>query len=191
MLEKGWAGEIKQVAGDYIYHVDANLASLKTDAVMTRDYSYKVNQATGYAKFTVTYNHGSAKTDWRTSAYKTYMRLYVPAGSELTKVEGARTDAVVGVENNRTNFGVLVNVAPGQTKSVSFYYKLPAKALRGEYSLYIQKQPNSRINKAVIDVRTANEVKSLSPIVGGDKLDKSRVFWQTTLTSDSFFQVNK
>lgn len=191
MADKGWGGEIKQTAGDYIYYVDANLASLKTDSVMTRDYNYQVDQDSGYAKFTVAYHHGSATTNWRISAYKTYARLYVPVGSELIKVEGARTKPVISVENNRTNFGVLINVAPGETKNVSFYYKLPKSVLLPNYGLYIQKQPNSVVNKLVIDAKSKLKVKSFSPPNIGQQLDDNQVFWQTTLTRDAYFQVNK
>lgn len=190
ITEKGWGGEIKQTSEDYIYYVDANLASLKTDAVMSRDYSYRIDQGAGRAEFTVTYYHGSAITDWRTSAYKTYARLYVPAGSELIKIDGASTKPNIGIENNKTNFGVLINVAPGETKKVTFSYKLPGSVLSGNYGLYVQKQPNSKINKLKIDVRSDVKVKSFSPLENWQKSDNRQVSWEIPLTRDAYFQYN-
>src|SRR5690606_37566486 len=42
VLERDWGGAIRPVHSDYISIIDANLASLKTDAVMHRAVSYAI-----------------------------------------------------------------------------------------------------------------------------------------------------
>ncbi|MEI8361201.1 MAG: DUF4012 domain-containing protein [bacterium] len=188
---KGWSGEIKNTSSDYIFYVDANMASLKTDAVISREFDYKIDKISGVSMLKVRYNHEQAVTDWRTSAYKTYARLYVPLGTTLIKVEGARTEPITLIEKQRTNFGVLINVEPGTSKEVTFYYKIPKAIIDGDYNLYVQKQPNSRVKKFKIDVIAKDKVKSLSQILFNNASSRDNVIEKSPLTEDAFFQFNK
>lgn len=151
--EQGWAGRVLAPDHDSLLIVDANLASLKTDPVIERTARYAFD-ATGdvpRATLTVTYaNHGAFTK--KTTRYRTYVRVYVPRGAQLTGSEGAdltdRSDRPgnvdVSEELDRTVFGAFKSIEPGQTESLTFHYTLPASVsaelAAGTYTLTVQKQ---------------------------------------------------
>ena len=66
--EIGMGGEMKEAEGDYLMVVDANMAALKTDAVMEKIINYKVKERKGelFATVKIDYNHKGIKKDWKT-----------------------------------------------------------------------------------------------------------------------------
>lgn len=163
-------GEIEKTDSDYLMVVDANLAAFKTDAVMDKEISYLVREEGGHLKATVTlrYSHNGG-FDWRTTRYRTYTRLYVPAGSELIRAEGYKD----GVDQTgeplleKTSFGFFFTVEPSeQDKTVTIEYQLPQyiyeQYLVGEYNLFIQKQPGNHITN--FEVLTPKGNKTLAPL---------------------------
>ncbi len=153
-------GGMKEVDGDYLMWVDANLAALKTDHAIDRNLNYTITarpaahetEDTWYVgTATMTYNH-TGVFDWRTSRYRTYARVYVPLGSKLISHSGSMAwdrsnepgEVDQGIENGKQWFGAFISVEPGQTKSLSFSYALPG-SIRDEvknsaYTLFVQKQ---------------------------------------------------
>ncbi len=153
-LSKDWAGKMKPAYLDYLSVIDANLGALKTDAVMSRTIDYTVRPdgnggLDAYAKLTYT-NNGTF--DYKTTRYQTYTRIYVPAGSELVSIDGALDPTVDTYDElGRRAFGAFLKVEPGQTKSMTFHYKLPAKVVstvaNGLYRLDVEKQIGSNETK--------------------------------------------
>jgi len=190
----GWAGEIKNNFGDYLMVVDANLAALKTDAVMNRSLEYKAEPDGGGLKsnLQLSYSH-NGKADWETSAYKSYTRVYVPWGSQLIDASGIASDQVdLGQEAGKTWFGFYFTVLPGQIKNISLEYKLPRALMSGNnYELYIQKQPGKELGRLAVDLSFQNDIKSYSPSnLSMQKVSPGRLRWEGDLGIDRSFEVN-
>ncbi|MFA5358997.1 MAG: DUF4012 domain-containing protein [Patescibacteria group bacterium] len=169
----GWTGEIKQTDGDYLMFIDANMVALKTDRIVDKkiNYTLREDQSGNLISIaTISYTN-NGKVDYRTTALRTYTRLYVPAGSELISSSGALTNdrgddpgktGVVDVTNefNKTSFGAFIYIKPGETKSLIFEYKLPPRIkdqlTAGSYTLFVQKQPGTTGHKLSIRVKLGN-----------------------------------
>jgi len=195
--ELGHGGNLKDTAGDYLMVVDANLASLKTDAVMSRSINYKVSQSYNslIAKLRINYSH-NGDFDWKTTRYRTYTRVYAPLGSQLIKAEGlTEGEVIIQNELGKTSFSAFLLVEPGQINSLYFEYKLPDNlhklAGSSQYELYIQKQPGSEVGELTVDLDFNNEVKSYNPTgFYVNKANDSHIIWESSLEMDRVFSLN-
>ena len=194
--ENNWWGGIREVDSDYLYVVDANMAALKTDAVMTRRIDYKLEQSSSgvFADVTLRYAHGGG-FDWRTTRYRTFTRLYVPLGSELISFSG-QSEGVVSsdVELNKTVFSAFISVEPGKMGSLNFRYRLPATVARqiinGEYDLLIQRQSGAEVDVSV-DLSFNGEINDFKPSnFFVEKVNSNEVIWQNKLNSDTLYSVS-
>ncbi|MDD5031966.1 MAG: DUF4012 domain-containing protein [Patescibacteria group bacterium] len=196
----GGAGEIKETGGDYLMAVDANLAALKTDAVMNRNINYKLEQKDDglLAKLKINYAHNGG-FDWRTTRYRTYTRVYVPEGARLVgiKVDGEDkniNEVDIANEFGKTVFGVFISIEPGEIGSLDFTYELPAglgeSVKSGNYNLYVQKQPGNKVENLIVDLRFKNKVKSYNPVgFSAEKVGSDGIRWKTDLRTDKGFEV--
>jgi len=150
--ENGWSGEVKKNIGDYVMLVDANLAALKTDSVMSRTMIYNLHEnKDGAVLVEARVNYQNLGTfTWKTTRYRSYTRLYVPEGAQLISVEAGgkqyKPEEVDTVnEFGKTSFAVFFEVEPQTSKEVVWRYQLPKYIVdqikNGEYQLLIQKQP--------------------------------------------------
>lgn len=147
---------------DYLFVVDANLNSFKSDYFVKRSYAYTadLSQDVPKAKLAVTYRHTAQARDWFTKDYQTYLRVYVPAGSYLHTVTGAAKDPMYGEFLGKKYFGVLVQVPLGTEKTVKFEYDLPRELSSEWYDLKIQKQPGlSDVPVSVMIIRKDGTVE--------------------------------
>ncbi len=168
-IKNGWAGEVKDFSGDYIMLVDANLAALKTDSVMNRTMMYRLDQNEDgelFASTSVNYQN-MGTFSWKTTRYRTYTRLYVPAGSELISVKAGNTeidlekDVDITNEFGKTAFGLFFEVEPQTSKVITWKYKLPARILPGnEYAVMVQKQPGIPQMNLQLDLNFQKKIKS-------------------------------
>ncbi|MDO8668383.1 MAG: DUF4012 domain-containing protein [bacterium] len=192
-VANGWGGEIKDVAGDYLMVVDANLGALKTDASLNRSLKYEVSQGVNglFSKLTIGYAH-HGQPDWKTSAYKSYTRIYAPLGSQLIKISGYELKQIdIGSEAGKTWFGFYLEIQPGKIKNLTVEYKLPALvAASKNYELYLQKQPGKEINETIVDLSFLNDIKSYSPAsLSTQKISSGRLKWAGDLSIDRSFEV--
>lgn len=194
--EQGWAGEVKDYGGDYLMVVDANMASLKTDNVISRGIEYKAGQSANgiFAELSINYAHNGSY-DWKTSDYRTYTRVYAPLGSRLIKAEGMEGEVAAQNELGKTSFGFFVSVKPGKIASVNLKYILPDSitkmAKSGEYGLYIQKQPGNNVKSLKVDLSFANSVKSYNPTgFYVEEIGGKRIRWESDLRTDRKYQIN-
>ncbi len=156
IIAEGWGGNIPDTTGDYLAVFDANLASLKTDAVMKRSLSYKLSQESNgsyAATATLRYENTAKEFDWRTSRYRNYVRVLVPKGSRLIDATGMMANdrttrkgkVDVSEDLGKTVFGTFVAIEPGETKELVLRYELPREIgeqiQNGRYDLLVQKQP--------------------------------------------------
>ena len=194
--QHGWSGEINNSAGDYLMIVDANLAALKTDAVISRSINYKVEQSLNglFAKLRINYSH-QGTFNWKTTRYRSYTRIYVPLGSQLIKAEGfVDNDIAAATELGKTSFAGFFSLEPGKIGSLYLEYKLPDKINElfnaSQYSLYIQKQPGSNVNQLDLDLNFLYRVKSYNPAsLSMQKVSPFRVKWEGDLNLDRNFEV--
>jgi len=193
--EQGWTGEIKQTLGDYLMVVDANLASLKTDAVMNRSMSYEVKETANSlnSRLIINYAH-RGKPDWKTSYYQTYTRVYVPKGSRLIKMEGCNSKIDIVDEYNKTAFACQFIIPFNQVAPLVLEYELPnnikKSVLKNGYSLYVQKQPGNQVGELAVDVSSLNGIKSYNPVgFSVNLLINNRIGWLTDLTMDRQFNT--
>ena len=176
--KRGWDGRIVNVDGDYLLWVDANLAALKTDHALKRSLYYEFSkQSDGrfLALAQMTYNH-QGKFDWRTTRYRTYARVFVPAGSELVLVEqvnamGQNTKIIKfdqGGEAGKKWFGAFVSIEPGETLQLNFHYLLPEYVSRqiqdGTYTLFVQKQLGTIAHGLTLDLDFGKNIVSAKPV---------------------------
>lgn len=197
--QQGWSGEIRQEWGDYLFAVDANLAALKTDSVMQKEIVYEIKQSPEgrlIAKTTLNYSHAGG-SDWRTSNYRTYSRIFVPEGSRLI-ASGGYTDGEVGVgrELGKTFFGAFLNVEPGEIGQLYFEYELPAMVAENmkkyqNYRLIVQKQPGRQNTSLKVDLNFLNEIKSYEPAaLSIEKIDVGQLNYKGDMRVDRAFLIN-
>ena len=92
IVDLGWAGEIKQVNGDYLMVNNANIGGGKTDGVIDEIIEHQSDiQADGSIIDTVTIkriHRGKIGDPWTGLDNVNYVRVYVPAGSQLIEADG-------------------------------------------------------------------------------------------------------
>lgn len=202
ILANNWGGEVRESPGDYLMVVDANLASLKTDAVVDRTVNYSLKQNENnelIAETIITYKNKGEFT-WKTTRLRTYARVYVPQGSQLLNAEGMmlrdRSDEAgevkVEQELGKTYFGAFISIEPGETKNLSFEYKLPAdisNQINNNYQLLIQKQPGTG-HKLQVALNFNKEIKSFEPAgFNTEMIDSTGVSFDSNLKLDREFEI--
>ncbi|MFH1314802.1 MAG: hypothetical protein ABIH67_00215, partial [Candidatus Uhrbacteria bacterium] len=92
IIELGWAGEIKRMAGDYLMAVTTNLGGGKTDMIVSENIDLQVNISSDgeiINTATVTRTHHGLENDlFEGDNNVDYIRLYVPRGSQLISAQG-------------------------------------------------------------------------------------------------------
>ncbi|EKE19059.1 MAG: hypothetical protein ACD_9C00155G0003 [uncultured bacterium] len=170
--EADWSGKIDQDwKKDYLMTSDANLGAFKSDYYIKRsmDYSVDLSQDVPIAKLKITYNHTATQKDWMTRNYLTYLRVYVPEGSELidaTNFENSK----IGSELNKKYFGSIIRVPIATSKIVEIDYTLP-ESMKDNYALKIQKQAG--INDEPVAVHIVNvsgQIKNYSLNLDSDEI---------------------
>jgi hypothetical protein len=158
-----WDGALQPEPGaDFLAVVDTNVGYNKVDAAMQRELAYRVQWPEGdgapaLAMATITYTHpveaddpdctptsryGDSYADLVARCYFDYLRLYVPAGSELVDVQGIAPETVTsapGVQGT-TQFAGYLTLRPGAQQRVTFTYRLPPTLQPAEYRLILQRQ---------------------------------------------------
>lgn len=181
ITREGWDGAVRNTDGDYLMVVDANLASLKTDSVMDKKISYSFAMGENgevRAKAEIVYKNKGTFT-WKTTRYRTYTRIYVPAGSVLVKGTGMmENDKVsdpsrragkvdVGEELGKTYFGAFISIEPGEERALSFEYILPEKIKNqiqgGSYKLFFQKQSGTTGHPLTLNLDFGKKIKQAAP----------------------------
>jgi len=153
-----WDGSVaKDWGGDYLMAVDANMGALKSDYYIKRNIEYEVD-FTGekpIATLRITYRHTATHGDWRTSDYHTYLRVYVPQGSQLLERKMVSYPNVQE-EFNKTYFGFIVHVLIGRETHAMIKYELPENIRVDNYRLLIQKQSGAGLIPVKIRIKTRN-----------------------------------
>lgn len=181
LTRAGWAGAIVPRTADALMVVDANLASLKSDPAVSRAITYEAfpnSSGQWIGRVSIAYDHRGT-FDWKTTRYRTYTRVYVPAGSELLVVSGnwlndktqnpARALGTVDTveELGLVSFGTFTSVEPGLQQTLIFEFALSpdvADAIMSSvYDLTVFKQAGARSNALTIDLDFDKKLSHASP----------------------------
>lgn len=198
LRSNNWDGHLEQSTNDYLMVVDANLAALKTDAVINRNLNYQVVETADglLAKLTINYANTGVYT-WKTTKYRSYTRVFVPEGSQLVKAAGffgSQADLTVGSELGKTYFGGWLEIEPGKIGHLYFEYLLPDhlwQAVRAKnYQLTIQKQPGSNVSDLQVQLQFNKAIRSFQPQSLHATLSDKQMTWQDDLDTDKNFSVS-
>ncbi len=180
---RGWSGRARATTQDELWVVDTNLAALKTDGVMEKRVDYQLdatNPAGLTATVRLTYTNTNRTINWRYTRYRDYVRVFVPEGSQLIASEGAMEKDLnqsggkvrlgqvdVMKDLGKTVFGVFWSIEPGETRSLSFTYHLPARVSapllkEGKYTLLLQKQPGAK-QRLTVNLRLGKKLIAATP----------------------------
>ncbi|NJN81541.1 MAG: hypothetical protein HC802_04155 [Caldilineaceae bacterium] len=168
LAEAGWDGRLMpEPNADYLALVDTNMGYNKVDAVLERSVHYDVTwpdgeDQPGLATATINYLHpvslpdhvcdltprydAPEYDDMTRRCYFDYVRLHVPAGSELVSIEGVDPESI-SAERGERETDVLAGyfqLLPGYQHNVIFTYRLPPHITPDNYALVIQRQSGSK-----------------------------------------------
>lgn len=141
----GLGGKIREYDGDYLHVNDANLGGRKSNLYATQEVlqDIKISGDGSVTKtVTITYKNPEKQDGWLNSVLPTWVRVYVPKGSELMAAEGLDAKAEPYEDLGKTVFAGFFQLRPEGVSKVTFQYKLPFKVSK-EYKLLIQKQPGT------------------------------------------------
>lgn len=206
---RNWSGRARGAEQDELWVVDANLAALKTDGVMDKRVDYQLDAtdpAGPTATVRLTYTNTNRSITWRYTRYRDYVRIFVPEGSELISSEGAmakdlnqsggqvlpgRVDVMKDL--GKTVFGAFWSIEPGQTRTLSFTYRLPERVRgplidRGVYSLLLQKQPGAK-QRLTIDLRLGKKLVAATPPEAPEDYGDDRYRTTLNMEKDALVEV--
>ncbi len=139
----GIGGKIEDYEGDYLHINDSNLGGRKSNLYVTQEVSQEIEiKKDGTVEKTVTLSYANPEKHdgWLNSVLPSWVRVYVPRGSELIAAEGLEDKAEPYEDLGKTVFAGLYRLRPEGIAKVTFKYRLPGKVGK-EYKLLIQKQP--------------------------------------------------
>lgn len=203
--EQNYAGKIRYTEGDYLMVVDANMAALKTDYYVDRSESYdvKINKDKGEVTLTLHYKNNAPGFSWKTTRYRTWVRIYTPQGSQLVSINGNEKGSQyyqsnepyeIIDEKGKTSIGTFISVEPGEQKDVVFNYQLPSSLISTimdskTYDLLIQKQ-GGVINPGLkVKINLPESINYFSQMEHGSLLDDKSVEYNWNLNNDREFKV--
>lgn len=142
----GLAGTIDQeFEYDYLHINDANLGGRKSNLYAYQEVSQDVDissDGTVTKTLTITYQNPEKQDGWLNSVLPTWVRVYVPKGSELIVSEGLEKTQEPYEDLGKTVFAGFFKLRPEGVSKVTLKYKLPFKVSK-DYKLFIQKQPGT------------------------------------------------
>lgn len=157
----GYAGRIKDYDGDYLHISDSNFGGKKTDLYMQETVEQsltKLEDGTWRKTVKIHYYNPQPYDNWLSAIYRDWVRLYVPRGSKLVKIEGAREEWGSWGELGKTVFGAFFTLWPQKKHTLTFVYDLPEGVVGEEYQLLMQKQPGTNIT--LVKVKIGAKIES-------------------------------
>jgi len=202
IIKENWGGEIRDVDYDYLTVIDANLASLKSDPGVKRSVDYQIRRDGDniIADLTIKYRNEGSIT-WKTTRYRTYVRIYVPQGATLLKSEGAMIDCKIEKEGsidtseelNKTVFGTFMCIEPGEEKILHIKYKLPTRITeqfkKNTYTLLVQKQPGSQIIPLNLNLNLSSSIYTVFGLDNFQLSDNNKLLFTTDISQDRTIEL--
>lgn len=184
---------------DYLMIIDANVGTNKANFFLRREVSSLtvIDRDGGVAKrLTLVYHNQSPADTWPGGTYKNYLRIYVPSGSVLQKVEvGDLTDPGLvekGRELGKTVFGIYFEVPIQSKMRIILDYQLPSTMKFsngvGIYDFLVQKQPGVVDDHLTVTVNYPSFYKIIKSEPIGKGSDQA-IRYSTTLEEDREFRI--
>jgi hypothetical protein len=185
----GFDGSLRMTEGDFIHLTDASLQSTKLNLILENRMTVNVAlDITGTARHDLRWRVYNPFPKWQSEhdarlvralmlqgVYGSYLRLYAPIQSVLTKLslDGADVGAgEIGQEYDRAVWGRFFTVQPDKTVETGFQYRVPRVVEEDDdglhvYRLYIQKQPGTRAFPLTVNIDLPDNVEVISMTVNG------------------------
>jgi len=144
MSDFGLGGTLIDYDGDYLHINDANLGGRKSNLYASEEVEQDIVIENGIVTktVTITYKNPEKQDGWLNSILPTWVRVYVPKGSQLITSEGLEAKAEPYEDLGKTVFAGYFQLRPEGMAKVTFKYTLPFQVSK-EYKLFIQKQPGT------------------------------------------------
>ncbi|MBV9893134.1 MAG: DUF4012 domain-containing protein [Chloroflexi bacterium] len=184
-----WDGSLLPAAKDALLVSDTELSASKQSQEVIRNVTYKVDLSASppSASVTIAYaNHSQPRPNVEyITNYRTFVRVYAPAGATLTGTSGFSTDPVSTQECDRSVFGGEVVIPENAMINVNFNYTLPSSVVAdGAYDLLVQSQPGVPPGNFTAIVHGSQGDTSL----GRDNAPGQSFDWRLPLTAGAQFQ---
>ena len=211
LLGQNWAGAIftpnvspfdnRPVTADFNYVVEANLGINKANYFLTRNIKHQLTILKTkdiLVSTTIDYNNQSPADAWPGGVYRSYVRDYFPAGSQLISVKVGEEKLNLSTldketVNDKNIIGFPVTVPVKDSLSVEITYRLP-QALnlvnsQGRLAIVIPKQPGTLKDglEVILNYPTYLSVVAVNPQT---LVSPQVVNFQSNLETDRVFLVD-
>ena len=184
---------------DFLGLVEANIGVNKANYFIKRSFSLDVEAGEGVLRrsLLVKYDNSANPALGSPGRYRAYLRLALPLDAEINSTEVLAPDAVATTPETqdvggRREAGVLVEIAPGQSKSIKFSWQSPTLldySKEGEYRLFWRKQAGTDSDPLKLTFTPPSGVDILS--APKFSLTQAGSFvYNTTLARDLFSRVS-
>jgi len=205
--ERGWAGEMGDVVGDYLCVVDSNMGYNKVSASVEQSIHYEVDldEATCRARLAVEYVNTSPPEEGECDKYKQYepsyeslshgcywdyVRVYVPRGATLRQGSGGDAPVLSEDDGAWTVFSTYLVLEPGERRTIAFDYLLPDGVIQaGGYTLCVRKQAGTDALPLSVRVASGTPIVSLTEEMRAEKTASGDLEFVTDLRVDRVFRV--
>jgi len=190
-----YAGSFAQCVSDCLAVIDSNLRALKTDGAIRRSIMYAITERYGSAKgkLNIQYAH-TGYYDWKTTDYRSYTRIYLPAGTRISSVKRLNNELGIyeslpieeqGEYRGRSYIGFFHVTKVKTTGEIVLEYELPENVVQSiqqhTYSLNVTKQSGTYPS---LTVKADFEDPITSVSGSGSVMDDGNAIIETTLVAD-------
>lgn len=137
------AGRVQDYNGDYLFVDDANLGGRKSNLYVTNEIEQDISvggDGSVTKTVTLTYRNTQGYDGWLNSVLPSWLRVYVPKGSQLISIDGLDDKQAPYDDLGKTVFAGLYNLRPQGVAKIVVKYKLLFK-VKSDYNELVQKQP--------------------------------------------------
>ncbi len=150
----GASGRLPAAPNDLIYVVDAQVDHGAPFRAVEQSIRYRPDPITGHATLTIDYTNTNSPAD-PNGRLADYLRVYVPAGTRLTSVDGLTDTQPARQVHGLTEFGGFLDLPAGKQQRVEFRYwlppRLPARWSASGYALHVPKQPGTDGHRLLVE----------------------------------------
>lgn len=156
------AGRIENNPGnsDYLLVNDANLGGRKSNLYVTNEVEQNISidlDGSITKTVTLTYKNSQGYDGWLNSVLPSWVRIYVPKGSQLISLDGLDNKQAPYEDLGKTVFAGSYSLRPLGVSTITVKYKLPFKT-KSEYDLFVQKQPG--VNQILETINVGHQSQS-------------------------------
>ena len=185
---------------DFLGVVEANVGVNKANYFIKRylDMDTNFEGDSVLRRLSITFENSANSALGLSGRYKVYLRIFVPIDSEVGEPLVGQGEEVSGFPadikdtQGKREVGLLVEVLPGQTKTVSFSWSGESPLTfdqNGEYRLYWRKQ--SGTDKDPVSLRiTSPQAISATPSSGASLTRDGSFIYNTNLARDLFSRIS-